>query len=116
MNYVCRGVAIPAEYRAAETTTTADSGAVIPTTIMNEIIQKLESYGSIYAKVRKINVQGGVSIPIADLKPTAHWITEAKSSDDQKASKKFRNFQLLRFGVQNFPEHFSKCSNIENVY
>lgn len=74
MNYVCRGVAIPAEYRAAETTTTADSGAVIPTTIMNEIIQKLESYGSIYAKVRKINVQGGVSIPIADLKPTAHWI------------------------------------------
>ena len=55
-------------YRAAETTTTADSGAVIPTTIMNEIIQKLESYGSIYAKVRKINVQGGVSIPIADLK------------------------------------------------
>ena len=27
MNYVCRGVAIPAEYRAAETTTTADSGA-----------------------------------------------------------------------------------------
>ena len=88
MNYVCRGVAIPAEYRAAETTTTADSGAVIPTTIMNEIIQKLESYGSIYAKVRKINVQGGVSIPIADLKPTAHWITEAKSSDDQKASAK----------------------------
>ncbi|MFU2361896.1 MAG: phage major capsid protein, partial [Phascolarctobacterium sp.] len=88
MNYVCRGVAIPAEYRAAETTTTADSGAVIPTTIMNEIIQKLESYGSIYAKVRKINVQGGVSIPIADLKPTAHWITEEKSSDDQKASAK----------------------------
>ena len=71
MNYVCRGAAIPAEFRAAETTTTADSGAVIPTSIMNEIIQKLESYGSIYAQVRKINVQGGVAIPIADLKPTA---------------------------------------------
>jgi HK97 family phage major capsid protein len=38
--------------------------------------------------VRKINVQGGVSIPIADLKPTAHWIAEEKSSDDQKASAK----------------------------
>lgn len=88
MNYVCRGVAIPAEYRAAETTTTADSRAVIPTTIMNEIIQKLESYGNIYAKVRKINVQGGVAIPISDLKPTAHWITEAASSNDQKASAK----------------------------
>ena len=34
------------------------------------------------------HLQGGVSIPIADLKPTAHWITEAKSSDDQKASAK----------------------------
>lgn len=88
MNYVCRGVAIPTEYREANTTTTAESGAVIPTTIMNEIITKLESYGSIYAKVRKINVQGGVSIPIADLKPTAHWLTEGKSSDDQNASAK----------------------------
>jgi len=88
MNYVCRGAAIPAEFRDAETTTTADSGAVIPTSIMNEIIQKLESYGSIYAQVRKINVQGGVAIPIADLKPTAHWITEEKTSDDQKASAK----------------------------
>lgn len=88
MDYVCRGAAIPTEYRAASTTTTAESGAVIPTTIMNEIITKLESYGSIYAKVRKINVQGGVTIPIADLKPTAHWITEGKSSDDQNASAK----------------------------
>ena len=88
MNYVCRGAAIPEEFRAAETFTTADAGAVIPTSIMNEIIQKLESYGSIYAQVRKINVQGGVSIPIADLKPTAHWITEEKPSDDQKSSAK----------------------------
>lgn len=85
MNYVCRGTAIPAEFRAAETTTTADSGAVIPTSIMNEIIQKLESYGGIYAQVRKINVQGGVSIPVSDLKPVAHWIGEKKNSDDQKA-------------------------------
>lgn len=88
MDYVCRGTAIPLELRVAETTTTADSGAVIPTSIMNEIIQQLESYGSIYAQVRKINVQGGVQIPIADLKPTAHWIEEIKTSDDQKMESK----------------------------
>lgn len=88
MDYVCRGTAIPLELRAAETTTTADSGAVIPTSIMHEIIQKLESYGGIYAQVRKINMQGGVSIPIADLSPTAHWITESKPSDDQKMESK----------------------------
>lgn len=88
MDYVCRGTAIPVEYRENNTTTTAESGAVIPTTIMNEIITKLESYGGIYAKVRKLNVQGGVSIPIVDLKPTAHWIAEEKSSDDEKGSAK----------------------------
>jgi len=88
MNYVCRGAAIPTEFRAAETTTTADSGAVIPTSIMNEIIQKLESYGSIYAQVRKINVPGGMAIPVSDLKPVAHWIEEEKGSDDQKISSK----------------------------
>ena len=88
MEYVCRGVAIPVEFRAAATNTTADNGAVIPTTIMNEIIQKLESYGEIYARVRKTNIQGGVSIPIVDLKPTAHWITEATPSEDQKTTAK----------------------------
>ena len=86
MEYVCRGKAIPVEFRADETTMTSDSGAVIPTSIMHEIIQKLESYGNIYAKVRKLNVQGGLSIPISDLRPTAHWITEEKSSGDQKVS------------------------------
>lgn len=88
MDYVCRGTAIPLEFRAAETTMTADSGAVIPTSIMNEIIQQLDSYGDIYKQVRKINIQGGVAIPINDLKPTAHWITESNNSDDQKMESK----------------------------
>ena len=82
MNYVCRGIEIPAEVRA--TTTTADASAVIPTTILNEIIQKMDAYGNIWAKVRKINVQGGVEIPILSIKPTAQWITEAQASTDGK--------------------------------
>lgn len=82
MNYVCRGVEMPAEMRA--TTVTTDISAVIPTTIMNEIIQKLDAYGNIWAKVRKINVQGGVEIPILSLKPEASWITEQQSSQDKK--------------------------------
>lgn len=88
MEFVCRGTAIPAEYRANELTTTGDTGAVIPTTILNEIIAKAESYGNIYAKIRKLNVQGGVSVPILDLKPTAKWIGETTPSEDQKLSAK----------------------------
>ena len=80
MNYVCRGVEIPAEVRA---TTTSDASA-IPTTIMNEIIQKMDAYGNIWNKVRKINVQGGVEIPILSIKPAAQWITETQASPDKK--------------------------------
>lgn len=82
MEYACRGVAMPAEYRA--TTTTGDVGAVIPTTTVNEIIRKLASYGNLYAKVTKLNVQGGVNIPVLSLKPTAHWVGETATSEAQK--------------------------------
>ena len=82
MNFVCRSTPIPQQYRA--TTTTTDASAVIPTNIMNEIIQKMESYGNILAKVRRISVQGGVQIPILSLKPTATWISEASTSQDKK--------------------------------
>lgn len=84
MEFVCRSAPIPAEYREAGPTVTADAGAVIPTTIANEIIKELKSYGSLYNGVRKLNVQGGVKIPILSLKPTASWIGETTPSEDQK--------------------------------
>lgn len=84
MEYFCRGTAIPERYRnEAAKTTTADAGAVIPTTTVKEIIKELKSYGNIYAKVRKLNVQGGVEYPILTLKPTATWVGEG-ASEDQK--------------------------------
>lgn len=63
--------------------TTADIGKVIPNTIMNEIIKELKSYGRLYSKVRKLNVQGGVEFPIEELVPTVSWITETAVSDNQ---------------------------------
>lgn len=99
MDYVCRNTPIPAELRADATTTTGDAGAVIPTTILKEIVQKLESYGNVYALVRKLNVQGGVSIPISDLKPVANWIGEETKSDDQKLSAK-DSIVFSYFGIE----------------
>lgn len=87
MNYICRGVAIPLELRADATTTAADAGAVIPTTILNELIKELKSYGEIYARVRRLQVQGGVQIPVSSLRPKATWITAntaTSESDKQK--------------------------------
>lgn len=87
MNFCANGTPIPAELRADATTTTNDASAVIPTTIMHEIVRNLESYGNLYAAVRHLNVQGGVEIPVLSLKPTATWIsanTGASESDKQK--------------------------------
>lgn len=84
MNYVCRREAIPAKFQnAAATTTTGDVGAVIPTTTVKEIIRELKERGIIFQQLRHMNIQGGVEIPVLDLKPVANWVGEG-ASDDQK--------------------------------
>lgn len=87
MNFVCRGTPIPAELRQDATTTTTDASAVIPTTILRELIKEVSVYGNLFDEIRHLNIQGGVQVPILTLKPTATWITAdtgAKESDDQK--------------------------------
>lgn len=89
MNFVQKGTPIPEEFAPApsfknEITSTSDASAVIPTTILQEFISELKTYGNIYAKVRTLNIQGGVQIPILTLKPKASWIGEGKKSEDQK--------------------------------
>lgn len=89
--YVQRGTPIPADVltRAGGdkgTTVAADIGMIIPMTIMDEFIKEVSKvYGQIYAKVRKLNVKGGVKFPISKLKANFKWITETTVSDKQKA-------------------------------
>lgn len=100
MSYVQRGTPIPANLtqRAGGDpghTVAADLGAIIPTTIMNEFIKEVSKvYGQIYAKVRKLNIQGGVKFPISNLKAKFKWITETTVSERQKAGdiKEFIEF------------------------
>lgn len=75
------------EQRAASDgmVTTADIGRIIPNTILNEVIKNLKSYGNLYTRVRKLNVKGGVEIPIQELIPTVKWITETEVSENQSA-------------------------------
>lgn len=87
MNFCKNGTPIPQNLRADATTKTSDASAVIPTTILNEIVQQMKVYGNLYAEVRKLNIQGGVQVPILSLKPTATWITAdtgTSQSDKQK--------------------------------
>ena len=80
MKYVQTG-----EIRAGEVITTGDTGAAIPLTVMNEVINTVRKrYGNLYSKVRKTNVPGGVEYPIGSLKATFKWINESTVSPRQK--------------------------------
>ncbi len=84
MNYVQYNTAMPEKFvNTNAKSTTSDVSALIPTTLVKEIIREMKSYGNLYAKVRKLNIQGGVEIPILSLKPTASWVGEG-ASEDQK--------------------------------
>jgi HK97 family phage major capsid protein len=86
MNF-CKTGLMPKEFLNADTHTGAsDASAVIPTTIMQEIIKEMKTYGQIFSRVRKTNVKGGMEVPILSLKPVATWIGEDTVSDRQKVT------------------------------
>lgn len=103
MNYVIRGAEIPAEYRANAVSKTTDVGAVIPTNVLNQIVQKLESTGMILALVTRTAYKGGVSIPVSTVKPTATWVAEGAGSDKQKHDAK-------KDGMITFAYHKLRCA------
>ena len=86
--YVTRGIAIPAEFRTGTANTTADTGAAIPITVLNEVINTIRKrYGNLYDKVRKTSVPGGVKISAGALQASFKWITESTVSPRQKAGE-----------------------------
>ena len=100
MQYVTRGTAIPAEYRTDYNTKTTDVGNVIPTTVVEQIISKLENVGGILALVTKTAYKGGVAIPKNSVKPVATWVAEGAGSDKQK----------LTVGSVTFAYHKLRCA------
>lgn len=86
MQFVQTGA--PIEARAGVAASTADTGAAIPLTVMREVINTVRKrYGNLYRKVRKLNVQGGVPIPVGSLQATFKWINESTVSPRQKTGE-----------------------------
>lgn len=83
-DYCLNGKMSPLIKNQDAVTTTGDAGAVIPSTILQEVIKKVNSYGQLFARVRKLSIKGGVTVPILSLKPTATWIGETTPSDRKK--------------------------------
>lgn len=86
MDHILRGTPIPGEFEKRDDAFTAvsDAAAVIPTTIMTEVIKEMKVRGQIYSRCRQTNVPGGVRFPILSLKPVASRITESAPSERQK--------------------------------
>ena len=84
--YAQTGQAIPENLyqRDGMPANTNTLGATIPTTVLNEFINEIRKrYGNLYSKVRKLNIQGAVKVPIAELQATFKWVTEDTVSPRQ---------------------------------
>lgn len=85
MNYVLNGTAIPTKFvNAAATTKTTDVGSVISPTVLNRIVEKMETTGTILPLVTKTAFAAGVTVPTSSVKPEATWVAEGAGSDTQK--------------------------------
>lgn len=90
MEYIQRGIVnkdvLQFEKRADATGTSADLGVLIPSTVVQSIMQEAEKvYGSLYSKVKKTNLKGGVKYPIGSFSASFKRITETTVSDRQDA-------------------------------
>ena len=83
MEFVLRGTPISAELRENSNTLTTDV-TVIPTQLVNQIIEKMESVGNVISAVTRTAFKGGVQIPTSSVKPVASWVAEGAGSDRQK--------------------------------
>ena len=97
--FVVSGTPIPAELRANATTKITDVASVIPTVIINKIIEHLESFGMILPLVTRTSIAAGVQVPTSSVKPVATWVAEGASSDRQKKTT----------GKISFTHHKLRC-------
>ncbi len=89
-DYIVKGTPIPEKFKPkseerSEITLASDIAAVIPTTILNKVIEDMTVEGKILPRITQSAYQGGVDIPISELNITASWLNDGTVSEEQKA-------------------------------
>lgn len=113
MDYVLSGEMIP-EFRSVATT--ADNGAVIPTAVMNTVVEKMEQYGNILPLVRKLSYPAGVVVPTSALATEAKWMQEGAAVDVNGKSTvavTFGAYELAAAIGISFKAHIQSLSAFE---
>lgn len=117
MRYAQTGEAIPTNLvqRDGSPANTNTLGATIPTTVLNEFINEIRKvYGNLYAKVRKLNIKGGVKVPISELQATFKWITEDTVSPRQDGGQ-IKDFVQFSFNMAEIRVSQSLLSSIVSI-
>lgn len=113
MDYVLSGEMTP-EFRSVATT--ADNGAVIPTAVMNTVVEKMEQYGNILPLVRKLSYPAGVVVPTSALATEAKWMQEGAAVDVNGKSTvavTFGAYELAAAIGISFKAHIQSLSAFE---
>ena len=101
MRYAQTGEPIPANLiqRDGTPTNTDSIGATIPTTTLNEFINEVRvRYGQLYNRVRHLNIQGAVKVPIARLQAQFKWISESTVSPRQDGGE-INEFVMFEYNM-----------------
>lgn len=93
MDYVLNGHVM----NASTVTTTTEGGAVIPTVLVDRIIEKLLATGMILPRVTQTAYKGGVSIPVSLVKPTAEWVKEGADATGTQLDVKKANMVTFSY-------------------
>jgi len=75
------------------------AAAVIPTTTLNKIVEKLEQTSALYARITKTFIPSNVSIPTENAKDDAAWVamgTAATDAGDSFAAVTLAAFKLIK--------------------
>ena len=97
MNNVIKGTAIPNQLLNVDASTVSgDVGSVIPTTVMEKIIEKLEATGMILPLVTRTAYKGGLAIPTSSVKPVATWVAQGDTSTLQKKTTSTITFTYFK--------------------
>jgi HK97 family phage major capsid protein len=82
-NFIASGNREELRAAAGNTTTGDNVGSVIPTHLLNQIMEKIESVGTIYKMVTHTAYPVGQTIPREALKPVATWVGVAGNNSGE---------------------------------
>ena len=94
MNHMLTGKPMAKEFKNQDQfTTTSNVDSVIPKTVMQRIIEKIEAQGMILPEITRTSFKGGLSIPISSARPVASWVGEREGSFKQNKATSSISFK-----------------------